>query len=116
MSPFVFIAVSVTCSVCGQLSLKHGMSLIARSATTSVFVRMVTSPWVIGGLAVYGVGVISWLFALSHLELSYAYPFSSLGYVGIILGSYFLFKERISAIRLVGIGVIILGLLIISQS
>jgi multidrug transporter EmrE-like cation transporter len=77
---------------------------------------MVTSPWVIGGLAVYGVGVISWLFALSHLELSYAYPFSSLGYVGIILGSYFLFKERISAIRLVGIGVIILGLLIISQS
>jgi multidrug transporter EmrE-like cation transporter len=116
MSPFVFIALSVTCSVCGQLSLKHGMSLIARSATLSVLARMVTSPWVIGGLAVYGVGVISWLFALSHLELSYAYPFSSLGYVGIILGSYFLFKERISAIRLVGIGVIILGLLIISQS
>jgi multidrug transporter EmrE-like cation transporter len=116
MSPFVFIAVSVTCSVCGQLSLKHGMSLIARSGATSVLVRMVMSPWVIGGLAVYGVGVISWLFALSHLELSYAYPFSSLGYVGIILGSYFLFKERISALRLVGIGVIILGLLIISQS
>jgi drug/metabolite transporter (DMT)-like permease len=77
---------------------------------------MATSPWVIGGLVVYGLGVLNWLMALSRLELSYVYPFASLSYVGIIIGSYFLFKEKLSRLRLIGIFIIIVGVLITSQS
>jgi drug/metabolite transporter (DMT)-like permease len=65
---------------------------------------------------VYGTGVIFWLLALSNYELSYVYPFASLSYIGIIIGSYFIFKERISALRVLGIAVIISGVLITSQS
>src|SRR5262249_59009023 len=103
--------------ICGQLLLKEGMARISKAASErNLFIRMATSPWVVGGLVVYGLGVINWLLALSHLELSYAYPFASLSYIGIIIGSYFIFKERITLMRLAGIVVIIAGVLITSMS
>ena len=118
MSPFVVIACSTVFGICGQLMLKHGMSRMGGAATVggSLIRKIVTSPWVIGGLVVYGLGVINWLMALSHLELSYAYPFASLSYIGIIVGSYFIFKERITLLRVAGIAVIIIGVLVTSLS
>ncbi len=118
MSPFVFIAFSTVLGITGQLFLKQGMGGIGRSGAAggSMLMGIIKSPWVIGGLGVYGLGVLFWLLALSHFELSYVYPFASLSYIGIIVGSYLIFKERITALRLVGIAVIILGVLITSQS
>jgi multidrug transporter EmrE-like cation transporter len=116
MSPFVFIAISTLFGVSGQLLLKRGMNHIGRAGGTSFLKQVLLSPWVMGGLVVYGLGVIFWLMALSRFELSYVYPFASLSYIGIILGSYFLFKERITLMRLVGIVVIIAGVLLTSIS
>jgi multidrug transporter EmrE-like cation transporter len=117
MSPFVFIALSTVFGIAGQMLLKSGMSRMGGAAAgKSLVVKMVTSPWVMGGLIIYGLGVVNWLMALSHLELSYAYPFASLSYIGIIIGSYFVFKERITLMRLAGIAVIIAGVLVTSQS
>jgi multidrug transporter EmrE-like cation transporter len=118
MSPFVFVAFSTVFGITGQLLLKQGMSGLGRSgaAVSSMLMGIVKSPWVIGGLGIYGLGVLFWLLALSHFELSYIYPFASLSYIGIIVGSYLIFKERITTLRLVGIAVIILGVLITSQS
>jgi multidrug transporter EmrE-like cation transporter len=117
MSPFVFIAFSTVFGICGQLLLKRGMNAISATARgASMIQRMILSPWVIGGLLVYGTGVIFWLLALSNFELSYVYPFASLSYIGIIFGSYFLFKERITMMRVVGIAVIIIGVVVTSQT
>ncbi|MHB8626253.1 MAG: DMT family transporter [Aggregatilineales bacterium] len=116
MSPLLFVALSIVGNVCGQLLLKKGMVVIARAPGNSVLVRMITSPWVIGGMVIYGSGVVFWIIALSYLQLSFVYPFGSLGYIGIMIGSYVLFKEPISRLRLVGIGIIVFGLLLISQS
>jgi len=117
VSPFVFIAFSISFGVCGQLMLKHGMSRMGGAAIGGNLIRLIVpSPCVIGGLVMYGLGVVNWLLALSHLELSYAYPFASLSYIGIIVGSYFIFKERITLLRLAGIAVIIAGVLVSSLS
>lgn len=117
MSPLVFVAISTIFGISGQLLLKQGMSGMGQSAAGSGMLKhIITSPWVIGGLVVYGTGVIFWLLALSNFELSYVYPFASLSYIGIIIGSYFIFKERITALRVLGIAVIIAGVLITSQS
>ncbi len=117
MSPFVFIAFSTVFGICGQLLLKSGMTRVGvRSSGGSFLKGIITSPWVIGGLLVYGTGVIFWMLALSYFEISYVYPFASLSYIGIILGSYFIFKERLSVMRLMGIAMIIAGVLITSQS
>lgn len=116
MSPFIFIAFSTLFGVSGQLMLKRGMSRMSDTPGRSALMYMALSPWVIGGLFIYGIGVLAWLAAMSRLEISYVYPFASLGYIGIILGSWFLFKEKISALRVLGILVIIVGVVITSQS
>lgn len=117
MSPFVFVALSTVFGICGQLLLKAGMTRVGQNpAGGSLLIRIATSPRVVGGLLIYGTGVIFWLLALSNFELSYVYPFASLSYVGIILGSYFIFKERINTLRVAGIAMIILGVLVTSLS
>jgi len=114
MSPFVFIAFSTIFGVTGQLSLKRGMS--SESSASNLIIKMITSPWVMGGLVIYGLGVIFWLMAMSRFEISYIYPFASLSYVGIVIGSYLVFRERLTRMRLLGIAIIILGVIITSQS
>ncbi|MCC7450374.1 MAG: EamA family transporter [Anaerolineae bacterium] len=115
MSSFIFIFFSIVFNILSQFAFKHGMTG-ARQAQGGAIRYMATSPWVMGGLVVYGCGTLCWIIALSRLELSFAYPFSMLSYVGIVIGSYLLFKEQISRVRLIGIAVVLLGLLVISQS
>ncbi|NDJ85670.1 MAG: EamA family transporter [Chloroflexi bacterium] len=115
VSLFVFVILSTSCSVMGQLALKRGMLGIAgetEDAAPSLVMRMVFSPWVVGGLFTYGLGVLFWLVALSRLDVSYLYPFASLSYVGVTLGSYFFFSEHINRMRLAGITIIILGVIV----
>jgi multidrug transporter EmrE-like cation transporter len=116
MSPYLAIALSIAFTISGQLLLKRGMGVLGQLTIKDLALKAITSPWVIIGLGVYVCGVVCWTIALSQRDLSFVYPFSSLSYAGIMLGSYFLFKERISRVRLLGIGVIIVGLLIISLS
>lgn len=117
MISWVYIAISTVMSVCGQLTLKYAMTRVARApGDRPLLIRIVTSPWVIGGMAVYGFGVLFWLIALSYLEVSFVYPFASLSYIGIIIGSHFLFHERIPPRRMMGIAVIIAGVVLIGLS
>lgn len=117
MSPFIYVALSTVFGITGQLLLKRGMGRMGQlTPGVGMIKNIILSPWVVGGLFIYGVGVLNWMLALSSFELSYVYPFASLGYVGIIIGSYFIFRERINMMRLMGIGVIIAGVLISSRS
>ena len=117
MSPYVFVALSTIFGIAGQLLLKRGMGSIGQVEPGLLMIkRIILSPWVVGGLIVYALGVVNWLLALSSFELSYVYPFASLSYIGIIIGSYFIFRERITLMRLLGIAVIISGVLISSRS
>ncbi len=118
MSPYIYVALSTILGITGQLLLKRGMGSIGQSASGNVAMikSIVLSPWVVGGLIIYGLGVINWMLALSSFELSYVYPFASLSYVGIIIGSYFIFREKVTAMRVMGIAVIIAGVLISGMS
>lgn len=116
MSTLAYIIFSTVFGISGQLSLKQGMSHMHESPNKNLITYMITSPWVIGGLFIYGCGVIFWLLAISRLEISYAYPFASLSYVGIVILSYLIFKEKITAMRVLGIAIIIAGVIITSLS
>ena len=117
----VYILISVLAGGVGQVLLKKGMTnlgplTLTASQIGSILWRMVTDPYVVIGLCIYGISSILWLTALSRVNLSYAYPFVSLGYVIMLLASWRLFHEDISLLRLLGCGVIILGIIIISRT
>lgn len=70
--------------------------------------------WV--GLGCYGVSVVLWLGALSRLPVSVAYPMLSLGYVVNAVAAWLLFGEAITATKLAGIGLIGLGVIVLSRA
>ena len=112
---------AVMLGVVGQLSMKQGM-MKARMDTSAVG-SLVTSlgkallePFVTAGFLLYGISALAWLVVLSRVELSFAYPMVSVGYIAVVILSRFIFHEQVSVIRLVGTFVICLGVFLISRS
>ncbi len=117
----VYILISVLAGGFGQVILKKGMTDIGPLTLTfsqlgSILIRLFTNAYVIIGLGVYVISSILWLVALSRVNLSFAYPFVSLGYVIMLIASWQLFHENISLLRLLGCGTIILGIILISRT
>jgi drug/metabolite transporter (DMT)-like permease len=82
----------------------------------SLVLMILRSPLVLLGLALYGIGALTWIAVLSRLHLSYAYPFLALNFVLIALVSSVVLGEPISTARWIGIGCICLGILFVAQS
>lgn len=67
------------------------------------------NPWLFFGLAIYGMGTVLWIFAVSRKQISYLYPITALNYAIVALGGQLLFREPVSARRWLGIMVVIIG-------
>jgi multidrug transporter EmrE-like cation transporter len=104
-----------------QVLLKKGMLSIGyfefNFQTFIPIIKKVTiNPYILSGLASYVISVAVWLLVLARVEVSYAYPFLSVGYVVVTLMGYFIFQENLPWMRVAGIAVIVVGVLLLSQS
>lgn len=111
---------SVILGAVGQVLVKLGaarldLSFAWRDLGQSALGMLRNLP-VMSGLFLYGISFLLWVKVLTKLELSYAYPLVSLGYVLVVVCSYFLFHESISLQRVCGIIVIIAGVVLVARS
>lgn len=117
----VYILIAVLASGAGQLLLKKGMLTVGEITLSigdlwSTLWRIGTTPYIVIGLVVFITGTVFWLAALSRVDLSFAYPFASLGYIIMLIASWQIFDENISILRLVGTLIIGFGVFLISRS
>lgn len=106
---------SVTCDVTGQVCFKLGVGHDGgQPDAPSLLHKVLHSRWIALGVAVYALEFVFWFAALSRTELSIAFPFAALGYVGVVLASRYILKERISPRRWIGIGAIVLGVALVT--
>ena len=114
------ILVSVILTALGQLMFRQGMMTINRVHSESGLWHLIGyglfNGYVLLGFLFFGTGALLWLVVLAKEEVSYAYPISALGYIVVLVGSYFLFQEQITLSRLAGILLIILGVAFIEYS
>lgn len=118
---FTLILVGVLLGAAGQLFLKAGTNRVGVFAFSagnivSAGLRLAFDPRVVAGVGCYVAGVMVWILALSRVEVSIAYPMVSIGYVFNALAARLLFGEAVSFARLVGIGIIMLGVCIVAAS
>ena len=68
------------------------------------------------GIAFYALSMLSWIFALSRFDVSLAYPLLAISYVLVYVGAIALpgLSESASTIKMIGIGVIVIGVAVIS--
>lgn len=118
---FSLVLLGVLLNAAAQLLLKAGTNAIGHFDFSSANLapigwKIATQPHIVAGLGCYVVSVAVWIMALSRVEVSVAYPMLSIGYVVNAAAAYFLFGEAVSAQRLAGIGIIILGVYVVARS
>lgn len=121
MKQVLLLLVTVSLNVAGQYLMKRGMASVgAISGDLSLLVGSLRhaflNPYVLGGVGAYAFSSVFWLILLSRVELSYAYPALSLGYVLITLVSAFALGENVSTVRWTGVLIIGLGVILVSRS
>jgi multidrug transporter EmrE-like cation transporter len=66
-------------------------------------------------LAAALVAAVSWMAAMTRLELSHAYPFMSLSFILVLVFSALLFNEPVTVPKIVGLVLISVGIIVGSQ-
>ncbi|MES2490142.1 MAG: EamA family transporter [Pseudomonadota bacterium] len=117
---FGLIVFGVMLNAAAQLLLKAGTRTIGQFEFSAANVwpigwSMATNPHIVGGLSCYVVSVIVWIMALSRVEVSIAYPMLSLGYIVNAIFAWYLFGEAITVTRVVGMGIIIIGVYLVAK-
>ncbi len=102
------ILVSVVFSALAQILLKSGMSTasvqsaIAAGGAAPVILAILGSFKVWLGLFLYGSSAVSWLFVLSKLDVSVAYPFVAIGFILTMILGCTLLGEPLTARKVFG--------------
>jgi multidrug transporter EmrE-like cation transporter len=86
------------------------------SSSATAFLRLACEPFLWIGLFCYGISVVVWILALSRVDVSIAYPMLSMGYVVNAFAAWQLFGETMNPARLIGMGVVLLGVYILARS
>jgi multidrug transporter EmrE-like cation transporter len=116
---FVFL-LCVVSNVVSQFLVKYGTRQhsfvmdIARPAES--IVSIFTNPYLLGGILAAFVSMSAWMFIVSRINLSVAFPIANaLAFFCIAFFAQFLFGETMTGIRWIGIGFIAIGIYLASQ-
>ncbi|GAC1315203.1 MAG: EamA family transporter [Chloroflexota bacterium] len=121
-SSFPLIGLAVIFGVIGQLALKMGMTRVGAITGASlgqpiqVALQVLSTPLVLGGLAFYALGAAAWLGVLSRVPLSLAYPLLAVSYAITPVVAWMTLGETMPLMRWAGIGVICIGVFMVSRS
>lgn len=111
---YILIFINILLLLGGQILWKFGVAKIDSWNLINLYYLMI-SPLIVGGIILYALATIVWLFILSKLPLSVAYPLQSLTYVfGIFIG-YLIFKENVSLVQWCGVVLLVIGVYLIAK-
>lgn len=114
---FGLMIVSIIASSFGQLFLKLGALQLGKVTSANAFnhiLSIATTPLLLAGLAAYGVGAISYILLLTRVKLSVAAPSASLIYLASVMIGVIVFNEQLSLGRLLGLGLIMGGVVLVT--
>ncbi len=120
VTSFSLIIFGVLLNAIAQLALKAGVRDLgpiglSLDQVVPTSLRLMSEPYLWTGLTLYAVSVVVWILALSRVDVSIAYPMLSLGYVVNAFAAYWLFGEVLTPMRLAGIGIIIVGVYVLTR-
>ena len=106
---FALILAGVLLNAGAQLLLKAG------ATAEPLGPQLALEPHILAGLGCYAVSVVVWVAALSRVPVSVAYPMLSIGYVVNAIAAWYLFGETLTAARIAGIGLIVVGVYLVAR-
>lgn len=121
MSFLKLLLTSVFFNVTANILLKTGVKSFGgisgqKANLVEELTKAALSPFIISGLVLYGLSFVIWLRVLSFNDLSRAYPiFASVVFLLTTAGSAIFLKENVSASRILGIIIMLIGIYIVAR-
>ena len=117
------VLLSVFLSTSAQLILKLGANKIGHlesEATKGLslisYLPIYLNLYVVLGLAIYVISAATWIFVLTKVEISTAYPMISLGFIMTFVFGVYFFDESVSVSKISGTLLIVLGCLLVARA
>jgi len=118
---FALIFTGVMLNAAAQILMKAGTNAVGHFAFSSENIlpigwKLATEWHIVAALFCYALSVIIWVLALSRVPVSIAFPMLSMAYIVNAVAAWYFLGEAFNPTKAVGIGVIILGVIIISRA
>jgi len=116
-SPWLQLAISITCVFVSELLLKRGASDVADAAPSWWWtgVNGLAAPLVWWAILLIIFSFVTWIYVLRYIPLTVAYPLSRVVDVLVPLGCWIFLGEMISLRRWCGIALVVVGLALIAK-
>lgn len=117
---YFFIALTIVLTVYGQLILKWQIDIYGNLLGPPIrplnIIILVFKPWVISALAAAFGASLCWMAAINKLPISRAYPYMAINFLLVALFATALFHERLDGYKIAGTIIIMIGVVVLSQS
>lgn len=111
MKDFLLCILNTALLACGQMLFKLGSNGKSINKLSDI-ISLVLSPVILLALMLYAGTTLLWLYILSRVKLSYAYPIQALAFPVVLITSALIFHEQIPINRWLGVGIIFIGVYI----
>ena len=114
---WLVLIMGILSNASASVLIKMAMSPLRKSPSFSDPLAILTNWPLILGVALYGLAFVLYAITLTRLPLSVAHPILTSGSIAIVaVLSVVIFGEQIRAINMVGIGLILLGVSILTMT
>jgi multidrug transporter EmrE-like cation transporter len=115
------LMLSVLCGIAGQLLLKKAaLNNRLNFDVTHLWQSLMSwllNPYLLSWIFLAGISAALWIFVVSRFELSFAYPVAmTLSYALILVLSWWLFNESMTATRWIGVALMCAGMMMAYRS
>jgi len=118
---YFYIFGTIAFTVYGQIMMKwridkYGNLPTEFSDKLLFLFRLLLDPLILSGFLSAFVASLFWMAAMTKFDISFAYPFMSFSFALVFILSIFLFGEPITVQKVLGLGLIVAGIIVTSQS
>lgn len=115
LNPYFQLCITVVFITAGELFLSSGASTVAPSMTDWLGTASMGHRNIWFGVACLCVSAITWALVLKKMPLYLAFTLSSVVHVTVPVASWLILNDRISALRWLGIALVLAGIWIIAR-
>ncbi len=117
---YVYVLLTILLTVYAQIVikwqvLKAGALPELMGDKIAFLFQLLLNFWVISAFAAAFLASLTWMAAMTKLQLSHAYPFMGLTFVLVLLASGYFFNEPVTVLKVAGLALVVLGLVVSSQ-
>ena len=121
---YLYLFLTIITSVCSQIIIKWR---VANFVVTLLpmpdgfydkvlfLFKVVFDPFIFSSLLLTFISGLCWMATMTKFDISYAYPFTMLGFVAVLLLSSLLLGEIFNLYKIIGCILIILGVIVTSK-